>query len=542
MTSFIVILRTWLNLYRLAPKKLPALVKRKSTLFILGLLVTVSHLSAQEPADALRYSWVVPTGTARQQAIGGAMGSLGGDISSAYVNPAGLAFYKTGDFVITPGFNLSSNKTSFLNRTEKDKKNSFNLGTTGIVLGAGARRGGQVTSSAFAIAVNRSANFNNSILYRGQNNTTSYSQKFLEEIRNANEGDANNVSGNYPYGSSLAFNTYWIDTIGGGTNGNFEFQSRAQNLLATGLLQENTLQTTGGITELTFGGGASFNDKVYVGGTLGIPFLHYDRTSTFTEADATDNNMNKFNFASIEENLTTKGIGINLKAGVIFKPVEFVRLGFAVHSPSMYNITETYDVYVEADTENYQGLLNQESGALTGNVSDFKYYLMTPYRLIASASYVLREAEDVRRQKGFITADIEYINYKASSFSTDAEADNSQSTKDYFSALNDVIDNTYKSAFNFKLGGELKFNTVMVRAGAAYYGNPYKNIIGEKGNRFLLSGGLGYRHKGMFIDVTYVHNMTKDVHVPYRLDSAPNVMANIRNTTGNAVLTLGFKI
>ena len=82
----------------------------------------------------------------------------------------------------------------------------------------------------------------------------------------------------------------------------------------------------------------------------------------------------------------------------------------------------------------------------------------------------------------------------------------------------------------------------MVRAGAAYYGNPYKNLIGEKGNRFLLSGGLGYRHKGMFIDVTYVHNMTKDVHVPYRLDSAPNVMANIKNTTGNAILTLGFKI
>src|SRR5690606_37303704 len=206
MKSFIHYLLTWYSLYNRPLKTKPVFVQKRTQLFLLTFFVMASQLSAQEPADALRYSWVVPAGTARQQAIGGAMGSLGGDISAAYVNPAGLAFYKTGDFVITPGYKLSNNKTTYLNRQEKDKKNSFNLGTTGLVMGAGGR-GGQLTSSAFVIAINRSANFNNSVLYRGQNTSTSYSQKFLEEIRN--EGDANNVSGNYPYGSSLAFNTYW---------------------------------------------------------------------------------------------------------------------------------------------------------------------------------------------------------------------------------------------------------------------------------------------------------------------------------------------
>ncbi|MBA2499054.1 MAG: hypothetical protein H0V30_04955 [Chitinophagaceae bacterium] len=307
MKLFIAFLQPWMK-RTLLIWELWVPAKRKISIPFLFILVVASQVNAQEPSDALRYSWVVPNGTARQQAIGGAMGSLGGDISSAYVNPAGLGFYKTGDFVVTPGYNFSNNKSTFLNRTETEKKNSFNLGTSGVVLGAGGRRGSKVSSSAFVIAVNRSANLNNSILYRGQNTSTSYSQKFLEEIRNANEGDANNVAGNYPYGSSLAFNTYWIDTIGGGSNGNFEFQSRATPLLATGLLQENTLYTTGGITELAFGGGASFNDKIYVGGTLGIPFLRYDRLSTFTEVDATDNPMNQFNFATIEENLTTSGM------------------------------------------------------------------------------------------------------------------------------------------------------------------------------------------------------------------------------------------
>ena len=136
----------------------------------------------------------------------------------------------------------------------------------------------------------------------------------------------------------------------------------------------------------------------------------------------------------------------------------------------------------------------------------------------------MREIEDVRKQKGFLTADIEYINYKASSFKTDPNGDNSQSTKDYLKSLNTAIDNAYKAAFNFKVGGELKFTTVMVRLGAAYYGNPYKNINGEKGNRFQLSGGLGYRNKGVFVDLAYVHTLTKDVHFPYRLKNKPVFM------------------
>ena len=161
---------------------------------------------------------------------------------------------------------------------------------------------------------------------------------------------------------------------------------------------------------------------------------------------------------------------------------------------------------------------------------------------MASASYILREIEDVRKQKGFITADIEYVNYKASSFSTVEDGDQSQSTRDYLKELNRAIDRAYKGALNLRVGGELKFTTLMVRLGGAYYGNPYKDLAGEKGHRFQLTGGLGYRDKGFFVDVAYVHTMGKDVHFPYRLQSAPFTGATIKNTMGTAVLTVGFKI
>jgi len=507
--------------------------------FILTCTISSTSIFAQEPADALRSSWIISSGTARQQAVGGAMTSLGGDLSAAYVNPAGLGFYKTGDFVITPGFNLWRNKSTYYGRTEQDKKNNLSFGTTGVVLGTGTNDRKKNKGMAVAVAINRTASFGSNILYRGSNTQNSYSQKFLEEIKN--DKDANSVASNYPFGTSLAFNTYWIDTIAGGSSGNYQFQSRAT---IGNLLQENTVINRGGITELALAFAGNSRDKFYVGGTIGIPFLHYEKEATFTEADASTNTANKFDYASITENLTTNGNGINIKMGIIYKPVEYVRLGLAIHTPTFYMMTDRYNASVTTNTENYKGSLTQESGLFTnGNDAEFKYWMVTPYRIMASASYVLREIEDVRKQKGFLTADIEYVNYKASSYTTDPEGDNSQNTKDYLKSLNRAIDNAYKGAFNFKAGGELKFTTIMTRLGVAYYGNPYKNLgNGEKGNRFSLSGGLGYRNKGIFVDLTYVHTMGSDVHYAYRLQNSAFSGASIKQTGGNALLTVGFKI
>ncbi|MGZ3881277.1 MAG: hypothetical protein ACXVBF_08070, partial [Flavisolibacter sp.] len=80
-----------------------------------ALLIISSSLSylasfAQEPADALKFSWYVPGGSARTTAVGGAMGSLGGDLTATFVNPAGLAFYRTGDFVFTPLYQFQKTK------------------------------------------------------------------------------------------------------------------------------------------------------------------------------------------------------------------------------------------------------------------------------------------------------------------------------------------------------------------------------------------------------------------------------------------------
>lgn len=515
----------------------------KKILFFINSCLLAQFLAAQEPADALRFSWTAPSGTARNQATGGAMGSLGGDISATFVNPAGLALYKTGDLVFSPMYQLGKTRASYLNRTEKDQKNNAAWGTSGFVIGTGSH-GSQNNKKniAVSLAYNRNADFNSNILYRGANNQSSYAQKYLEEIGNGNIKDANRVATDYPYGTSLAFNTYWIDTVVGGSNGNFQFQTRAP--ISNGLLQEQTIQNRGGISEFAFGAAVSSNDKFMFGLSIGVPILRYERSSTFKEQEATTDPNNKFDFAYIEDKLTTRGGGFNLKAGAIFKPQEYWRLGLAFHTPTVYSLTDRYETSITTNTENYQGTLTDYSIDYTnGQPSEFRYTLITPYKAIGSISYVLREIEDVTKQRGFLTADVEYVNYKASSFMEDEEEGMSDtSTKEYLRSLNKAIDNAYKGAFNFRVGGELKFTTFMVRLGAAYLGNPYKDINGEKGSKLNLSGGLGYRDQGFFVDLAYVHSIQKDVHFPYRLEN-PSLYsgARLKSGIGNVLMTVGFK-
>src|SRR5207237_176579 len=113
----------------------------------------------------------------------------------------------------------------------------------------------------------------------------------------------------------------------------------------------------------------------------------------------------------------------------IYKATDYLRLGLAIHSPTYYGLTDKYDASLTTNTEAYQGELTQTPTSIGAtSPAEFKYNLLTPYHVIASASYVLREVQDVRNQKGFLTADIEYVNYKFSSFHPQGE-NNDESTK-----------------------------------------------------------------------------------------------------------------
>jgi hypothetical protein len=527
----------------------------KKYLLLLNLIIPTA-IFAQTPEDALRYSFYPQNGTARNLAIGGAMGSLGGDINATFVNPAGLGFYKTGEFVLTPGFLFNNNKANFRGTANQNKKSGFAFGSSGWVFGFGTRYKPKV-SNAISLAVTQTANFNNNIQYTGLNNYSSIGDQFAEELIRSGLGvnDALNTNSKVPYGAAPALYTYMIDVVKNPSptnpNDSFLVPIAPQMILDAkqALRQEMKRTTTGGITEIAFAYAHNHEDKWFFGGTLGVPIINYHSNTYFKESDTSANKNNGFKQFEYSDDFTTKGIGVNVKLGVIYKPKEYIRLGLAIHTPTFTSLTDTRVTNFTTQLERpYWG--SQYSSDTTINISsktftnnqpgESKYLQSTPFKAILSASYVFREISDVRKQRAFITADIEYVQHTGSKFSSNNETPTADE-KTYYKQLNEVVKDEYKGSFNFRAGGELKFNTIMGRLGFAYYGNPYNKAVGYKANRMLLSGGLGYRNKGMFIDLTYVHAFTKDADLPYRVADLANTYASLKQQRGNVVATLGFK-
>ncbi|ANH79650.1 aromatic hydrocarbon degradation protein [Niabella ginsenosidivorans] len=497
-----------------------------------GLLLTSgSYLLAQTPEDALRYSWYPAQGTARIQAMGGASGSIGGEISTLFTNPANLGFYKTGDAVISGGLNILNNKATYFGQSVKDNKTSGFLGTTGIVLANTTRGGSALKSSAFGIGVSRVADFNNRIEFNGLNQKSSMADMFIEDV-NANNGNLST------YGSQLAYNVHWITD-----DANQHLFSPADAIVSsTGVQQHGTLISEGGITEIAIGGAANLNDNVYLGGSIGMPVLRYRATRTFDELDPTTNPNNNFDGAQFDDYLTTKGMGINLKLGAVFAPVQNFRIGVSAISPTWYSLTDTYDARAWANTEGLpQNEGKNESESRPNDVSVFDYTLQTPYRLMGSLTYLFGNLNNVSSQRGLVTADVEYMNYMSSRFRSAQDDDPSDDA--YLHGLNTSIGNAYKGTVNARLGAELKFNTFMARIGGAYYGNPYKDLAGEKGNMYQGTAGVGYRNRGFFIDLGYIYTAKEDVYYPYRLENKNNFdPATLQLNGSRIVLTFGVKI
>jgi hypothetical protein len=499
---------------------------------------------SQTPEDALRLSWFQQRGTARNQAIGGAMVSLGGDASAGHVNPAGLGFFKTSDFILTPGFRFGKEKTNFRGTTNAGNNQSqFGLGTSGFVFGGFGYR----AKNAFAITVTKHADFNYNSYYKGQNDYSSFAEPLADEFASSNLtiDQALLYNSNISIPTRMAIYTYLVDTAS--VNGNLQVIARSENPSVRS--QESRIESTGGITEINFGWGTEASKKLMAGLSFGINIVNQEKRTYYRESDATGNTNNDFNYLAYDERLRLKGYGLNLRGGLIFRPKEYIRLGLAVHSPTWMPLKETINSGFAADLENLFGPGNGYDSVASsvvignsgGSTIENKYVLNSPTRIMISGSYVFREVEDVTKQKGFITADIEYTNYKWMNFGP-YEGDVNAVTKEPYIPFNEAIDATYKGTFNFRLGGELKFKTIMARAGFAYYTSPYKDTE-LKARKMFASGGLGYRNKGVFIDLTYVHRLNKDVNFPYRVNSPrANTFANLKDSGGNVILTIGFKI
>lgn len=498
-------------------------IKKVNSMKNIILLIFVSfsiNIHAQTISDALRYSNLEVGGTARTIGVGGGIGALGADYSVLSTNPAGIAAFRTNEFVITPGV-YNSKITSVLERgTDNEPIDEslakFNLANIGIILNYRPQYS-KWTTFNIGIGFNRLASFNQDFIFRGKS-PGSIVQRFTEL---ANDGIFDDFEG------ILAENAAAIYPISGNPD---VFTNDFEDPLTSPDYQierEQFFKTRGSYSELAFSIGANYDEKLMVGATIGVPFINYDEEKTYEERDV-DSSVVYFDDLLFRENLSTSGTGINLKLGLIYRISQMFRVGAAVHTPTAFKLTDNFSTQLRYDYTDGGG-----SNSLTEDSPEgtFDYKLKTPWRAMANFAVLFN-------RKGFISADIEYVDYSVSDFNL---TENSTSIEDrnYEIDLNQEVGNSFQSAINLRVGGEYAYENLRFRAGYGISGTPYadSDIIN---NAYSL--GFGIREKSFYIDFAYKYSKITDGYVPYLL-SDPEQEQFVTNDVANTriLMTAGFK-
>jgi hypothetical protein len=521
--------------------------------FALFAALTSMVVVAQTDIDAMRYSQTQSYGDARFMAMGGAFGSLGANVSCMNFNPAGIAMYKKGEFVFTPGVQLQSANATSYGTSASDFSSKLNISNIGFVVawdqqqrsyqpqpnygggGYGPGYGGgrnrrqnqqprpqNSTPSlhrwSFGMDYNRIADFN---FHTTINAFVPASNSIMSSMANAANG---NSPGNFnPFYEGLGYNTGLINPVSNGQYDSLSTQYQGLNTFPAtppGLVYQTTksIQSSGRTGELAFALAHSFGDKFYLGGTIGVPIIKYNYQSTYTESDY-KNVGPVFQSLQYQESIATTGAGINFKLGGIYRFNSGIKIGLYGQTASYYKLTDNYQ---NTMTANYDS--SQYNNSATSPAGTYTYKLRTPGKAGVSVSYVFKKLLA-------FSVDGEYVNYSNARFS-----DNLGS----FTSVNQTIQQKYTGTANLKAGVELNMRPVVFRMGVASYGSPFGNVLSGQFVRNSLSGGIGFRgaHK-VYLDLGFVYTLWSETY--YVIDPLYVNPSNINYAKTYITATLGIK-
>ncbi|MGV6845725.1 MAG: OmpP1/FadL family transporter [Lutibacter sp.] len=276
-------------------------------------------------------------GTARYNAMSGAFGALGGDLSAIEVNPAGAAVFINSEFAV-----------SLNNRNEQINSNYYG---------------------------------NNELTENDYTNLNQGGGVFVFKNFGRNQG-WENVAIGFNYSISNDFENQWF------ANGNSNFPTYIQDPNDSNLQYLNSTNqhfenyTSGKTNKYSFTIASKLNDNMYIGAAVNTYDVnHYQQI--LLEEDNNDGNGNNLNASLIQE-LSTYGDGFSFNFGLISKPNDNMRLGIAYESPTWYRLSEDY---VDSDLELYVSNTDETFTDNSG-VNSFDYRLRTPSKLTGSFAYI----------------------------------------------------------------------------------------------------------------------------------------------------------
>lgn len=505
----------------------------KSINVIVAALMCSASAYSQSYADALRFNRNDIEGTARSQAMGGAFGALGADLTSISINPAGLGSYRSTEFSFSLGVNTNMTKTDYYGYLNEDDKISVPLNHMGLNIHWTMDE--STFAHNFAISYSQLANYNSNAIYNDQN-------EFNSLLDNMTDDYMIDFYGLNYYGGMAYDAGYIIDDKTNRTAYNiWEIPYVSQASVSKGdtvvRIERDEFGDFGPIDhyrhvkergtkgELVFAYGVNIANNLQIGAALGCDIIDYREKMLHNEqyygGDENYQYSKDFDYGT---ELKQDGSGVNFKIGVIYKPINELRIGFALHTPTAYTIKDRYYAYMTNEYNNHYQNYD----------SEYEYHFRSPGRFVASVAGVIGNF-------GIVSFDYDRSNWGRSKFrETDYDIDD-------FSDVNEDMKLAMKSVETFRFGVEGRVTDFCsVRAGYRRSSSPLKDKawINCDHATTSYSCGIGLNFNFFYLDASFVQTRTdKDYWVLPDSDNyyVPNEPARCDIKANNVTITAGFK-
>lgn len=520
-------------------------------------------MAAQDTYESARLLGNDLNGTARYVGMGGAMEALGADISTISTNPAGIGLFRHSS--VSASLGLVSQQD--VNEFDGLGKTNMSFDQIGFVYSMRTARRSFVN---FAFNYHKSHNFDQ-ILSVADHAVRDASSNLLtaeKELQGYYEMDYNRNGELVGYrGNNEAYNFSQLDWLNANVLADEESSTKDGKTVTDLWLNPIAADVynfdrahRGWIADYDFNISGNSNDCFYWGVTIGLKSVNYQGRSGYTEGlrFLSGEDAGILNYADERK---IEGTGFDIKAGVIFRPVESspFRIGLSVSTPTWYDLKTSNVTLLK--NESAMGQLS--NGGFTtdgdiGNTYEFKYF--TPWKFGVSLGHTIGT-------NLAIGASYEYSDYGASK----NRVNNGSSYNWYYDtyyehsytdeAMKRNTEQALKGVSTLKLGAELKptpelavrlgynyvaaaYNEKGVRdqtidSEGVYYASTSDYVNWEGTNR--LTCGLGYKAGGMNIDLAYQYSTTNGKFYPFQPDLTGTVTpADVSNKRHQVLLTLGY--
>ncbi len=572
----------------------------KKIYFLAASMAIPFMADAQSAIDGFRFSQPDMKGTARYMGMAGAFGALGGDLSSISTNPAGIGVYRRNEIGITMDVDIQSATSEAQGVKNTQNQTKVLLNNVGGVATWNLMNS-TMPNLNIGFTYNRTASFNahyagtipqlsNSLTnyIAGVSNNEGITVPDVETIfdkdgyvtfdpYNPNDGGIA-----APWLSILGYNSYFITPSGDDDQPNWIGQWGA-NTSGSGAFD---VLTSGGVNEYNIAIGGNIKNKVFWGVDFGIVDMNYSMTAMWGEnlqnavVDNPEGTSNSTATWKMTNSYNASGNGFNIKVGLIYRPIQELRLGLSFASPTWYSINESYIASTDFRYSANNPDINADYAVTNGGEWGLNSYnFRTPWRITASAAGVIGSSL-------IVSADFEWQKYNKMRFydgsgnsygggyddwgwgwdypyyAPAAKISTPVFNTDPWYATNADIEEYYKTTTTIRVGAEYRVTPrFSVRAGYAHVSSPVHKVAKDGSMLIYTSGtmpnyrmdnstdyvtcGLGYNFDHFYIDAAYVNKYQSSEYHAYTPDPAnpqiPSPTSKLSFNNSQIVLSAGVR-